>query len=307
MSASAERVLVLTGMTGKSGLAFARLISENRAVIDGMFPGGIRVAVRASSDTSELDRLLPDAEKRVGNLYDTSFDASLTEGADTVFHVAGIRRAAQMAGACAANSVRRLVLVHTTGIFSGYRSASEEYVKIEDKVRAVCGDAGIMLTMIRPTMIYGTSDDKNISEFVRMVKKLPVVPLINGGRSLVQPVHYTDLAGAYYLTLTHEAGSAGHEYNISGGSVMTVREMLEIIGNALGKKRVLFINVPRGLAFAGAKALYRLTKGKKDLREKVMRLCEDRAFPYDDAARDLGYSPARFEDMIADEIRVCSE
>ena len=45
--------------------------------------------------------------------------------------------------------------------------------------------------------------------------------------------------------------------------------------------------------------LYLFTFGKKDLREKVQRMVEPRAYPHDDATRDFGYTPVDFETGVA--------
>ena len=75
------------------------------------------------------------------------------------------------------------------------------------------------------------------------------------------------------------------------------------IGSQLGKKRVRFFSVPFGLAYAGALGLYGLSFGRKDLREKVQRLCEPRAYSHEAAARDFGYAPVEFAEGVRNEIR----
>jgi uncharacterized protein YbjT (DUF2867 family) len=40
-------------------------------------------------------------------------------------------------------------------------------------------------TIVRPTMIYGAPDDRNLARLLRLLKKTPVIPLPGGGRRLV--------------------------------------------------------------------------------------------------------------------------
>ena len=42
-------------------------------------------------------------------------------------------------------------------------------------------------------MIYGSLDDQNMSVFIKMVDKLKIFPVINGGKYSLQPVHQEDL------------------------------------------------------------------------------------------------------------------
>ena len=62
-----SKILVLTGATGKkSGGALTGNIGKNLNKVRAMFPDGIRAIVRETSDTTELDRLIPDVQKYSG-------------------------------------------------------------------------------------------------------------------------------------------------------------------------------------------------------------------------------------------------
>lgn len=59
-----SKILVLTGATGKkSGGALTENIGMNLDKVLAMFPDGIRAIVRETSDTTELDRLIPNVQK----------------------------------------------------------------------------------------------------------------------------------------------------------------------------------------------------------------------------------------------------
>lgn len=299
--------LVITGVTGpKSGGAFAALLAEDPAWLKSAFPGGVAALCRQSSGTERLEALLPGIGILRGSLTDPAFLERSLRGADTLVHVAGIRFSRQLTDAAIQTGVRRLILVHTTGIYSKYKAAGEEYRRIDAYVEARCREAGIRLTILRPTMIYGSLRDRNIAKFISLVDRLPLTPVISGGRFELQPVHYADLARAYYDVLRNEEATAGKNYDLSGGEVILLRDMLEYIGRLLGKK-VRFVSVPKWLACAGAGLLRIVTLGKKDLREKVRRLCEPRAYPHEAASRDFGYSPRSFRQGVKDEVRAYTE
>ena len=57
------------------------------------------------------------------------------------------------------------------------------------------------------------------------------------------------------------------------------------------------------LNYAGALKIYGLTLGRKDLREKVQRLCEPRVYSHEAASRDFGYAPVEFPVGVRSEIR----
>lgn len=297
-----KQILALTGATGrKSGGEFARLVSENIETIQVMFPDGIRALVRPTADTATLQSLIPSIEICRGDCSDVELLKESLKDVDTLVHIAGIHFSREVVDAAAHCGVRRLIMIHTTGIYSCYKAAGEGYRQIDDYVYAICRENNILLTICRPTMIYGNIHDGNIITFIRMVDRLPLMPVVNGARYALQPVHYSDLALAYLAILLNETTTANKDYILSGHSPIMLRDMLSLIGEKLGT-RVRFINCPFPIAYAGAWMVYCLTFGRKDYREKVQRLCEPRTYPHDDARRDFSYSPTPFETGITPEI-----
>lgn len=297
------KILVLTGSTGKkSGGILTKNIGENLERIQEMFSDGIRAVVRATSNTENLDRIIPNIQKCIGELTDITFLKKSFKDADTIVHVAGIHWSKEVVEAAAYCKVRRLVLVHTTGIYSKYKAAGEEYRRIDDYVYKTCKENNILLTILRPTMIYGNVQDNNVVTFIKMVDKLPLMPVVNGARYELQPVHYKDLGDAYFTVLMNEKATANKDFVLSGGEPILLRDMLIEIGKNLGKK-VKFISCPYWIAYSGACVLYAVTLTKKDYREKVQRLCEPRVYSHDAAAKAFGYSPRSFKVGIVDEVK----
>ena len=270
--------------------------------ISNVFRGGVSVICRKTSQTDTVEHLLPDAQICRGGFDDPAFLAETLTGADTLLHVAGIQQSRKLVDAAVRSDVRRLILVHTTGIYSKYKEAGEEYRRIDAYIEEQCKKHGIMLTILRPTMIYGNIYDRNVVKFIRMVDKLPVMPVVNDARYALQPVHYGDLGKAYFDVLMNESATANKNYDLSGGEVIDLRDMLSIIGHNLGKN-VRFASCPYPVAYAGAWCLYGMTLGNVDYREKVQRLCEPRAYSHEAASRDFGYASRTFRDGIVDEVK----
>lgn len=297
-----SKVLAITGATGKkSGGYCAKVLCDHANEVNAMFDGGIRAIVRATSNTTALDKAPIHFEKCVGSVDDVTFLKQAFVGVDTVLHIAGIHWSREVVEAAAHCHVRRLIMVHTTGIYSKYKQAGEEYRQIDAFVRKTCQESEIVLTVLRPTMIYGNSSDMNIIKFIKMVDKFPLMPVVNGARYELQPVNYKDLGVAYYQVLMSEATTAGRDFNLSGGEPIELRRMLTVIGTTLGKN-VKFLSVPFFIAYAGAWLVYILTCGKKDFREKVQRLCEPRIFSHKEAEECFGYNPMPFEQGVVTEI-----
>lgn len=295
-------ILAITGITGKSGRAFAYELEKMSDVIRNMFPGGIRLLLHSQREKDDQILSSFDVERMYGDLEDDQFLAEALLGVDTIVHIAGIHWSRQLVTAAAGNFVRRMIVVHTTGIYSKYKEAGEEYRNIDDYVYMMCKSKNIILTILRPTMIYGTISDKNVARFIRMVDKFPVMPVVNNAMYELQPVHFADLGKAYYDVLVNEKITGGHDYILSGGEEIMLRDMLIEMGAYLSK-RMRFVSVPFWLAYGGAWLVYLVSIGKTDYREKVQRLCEPRVYPHEEATRDFGYSPRTFRSAIGDEVR----
>jgi len=289
-------MLLVTGITGHSGRYFLQELINNK------YEGSIRCVVRNGSDTSLIDKSGLSIEKVTGDLTDQDFVDSALDGADTVLHIATIFHSLAVIKAAVTNNVKQAILVHTTGIYSRYKSASAEYQNIESAIANVLkGHSSPMgLIYLRPTMIYGNVNDGNMVIFVRMIDRLRLFPVIEHGRSLLQPVNGRDLGKAYYQALCKSEIRNG-DYILSGDKPRTMLEVFKLIANNLGKKTV-FVSVPLGLGEFMARCLKLFTLGKVDYIERVQRMGEDRSFPHDAATKDFGYNPMPFEEGIGMEV-----
>jgi nucleoside-diphosphate-sugar epimerase len=94
------------------------------------------------------------------------------------------------------------------------------------------------------------------------------------------------------LSLKH--GRAGEAYHITGATPVTFRQLAESIAVAMAVD-VPRLNIPRWLASTGAFSLEVLSKitGKSPAlsRAGVAFFCENRAFSWAKAHRELGYIP----------------
>lgn len=292
--------IIVTGVTGKSGLYFYQELCRNAAALsDCHFYFIVRDEAKAKKLLcSDLNQTLLE-----GSLTDKAFVSSIFKmgGVKILLHIAGIDKSLDLVGAAVKAGVSRLILVHTTGIYSKYKAAGEGYRQIEKKIDALVDGRDIQLTYLRPTMIYGTVNDKNVVVFMRMVDKLRIFPVVNGARYELQPVWCGDLGKAYFQVLMNPRRAAKHSYNLSGGRPIMLLDMFKVMAGYLGVKNT-FVSVPFPVAYGLAWALYLATFGRVDYREKVQRLVEPRTFDYQDAANDFGYAPKTFEEGVKAEV-----
>lgn len=289
-------MLLVTGITGHSGGYFLKELIENK------YEGPIRCIVLKDSDTKMLEDSGLNIEIIEGDLENQEILDKVMIGVDTVLHIAAISYSVNVIKAAVKNNVRRAIFVHTTGIYSKYKSASEEYKNIESAVRDIIksNESPIGLIILRPTMIYGNINDRNMIIFIKMVDKLRLFPIIDQGRNLLQPVNGRDLGRAYYQVLNNKSIMNG-DYILSGENPITMIDMFKVISDALDKK-TMFFSVPLAFGVFLARSLKLLTIGKVDFIERVQRMGENRSFPHDKAAEDFGYRPMPFAEGIRIEV-----
>jgi len=297
-----EMTAVLTGVTGKSGrYAIERLIERKDELDECRF----RAIVRSKEKAAFIEESGLNIELYVGSIDDEALLLNAMSGADTLLHIVGIHTSPRVVDIAIRSGIRRIIVVHTTGVYSKYKSASAEYQSIDEDVANMCKKTGVALTILRPTMIYGGLDDENVVKFITMMDRLPIMPVVSGARFALQPVHRRDLGRAYADALLSDK-TAGKDYVLSGKDPIDLRDMLQAIADGLGK-RAKFVSFPYWFAISGAWIVYLLSVTKVDYREKVQRLVEPRAYPHEEATKDFGYDPLSFEDGVKGEVEAYLE
>jgi uncharacterized protein YbjT (DUF2867 family) len=280
--------VAVTGATGFTG----------RRVVQALLGRGHEVAalVRPPSARSTLPRGLVTLE---GDIGDPVALERLLGSSDALVHVASLAfgLGERVVEALQATRPQRAVFFSSTAVFTALPAASKSVrLAAEEQVRQLPG----AWTLLRPTMIYGDSGDRNLSRLIRFLARCPVLPLPGGGRALVQPVHVDDLGRAAADALTCRAAEY-RAYNLPGGEAAPLRDLAQYVGSLLGR-RVLIVPLPIRAAAAAAALWRTLGLPPRLSREQVLRLAEHKAFAFDDARRDFGYAPRGFRDGLASEV-----
>jgi NADH dehydrogenase len=100
-------------------------------------------------------------------------------------------------------------------------------------------------TILRPSVIFGP-EDQFTNRFAALAMMSPVLPLIGGGLTKMQPVYVGDVATAVADAVDGKT-SAGATYELGGPEVLTMREIMEIILAVTERKRML-VSLPFGMA-----------------------------------------------------------
>jgi nucleoside-diphosphate-sugar epimerase len=122
------------------------------------------------------------------------------------------------------------------------------------------------------------------------------------GRSLLQPVHVDDLADAVVAAWA-SAAATGRAYEISGAEPLSFDAAIDAAAQACGR-RVRKVHLPLGPVAWILRMIEKAGITPRIKSEQILRLAEDKAFPHDAAARDLGFGPRAFATGTAEEARL---
>ena len=112
---------------------------------------------------------------------------------------------------------------------------------------------GFRTVAIRPRAVVGPNDSVLLPRILRAAKR-GRFPLPGGGRALIEPTDVRDAAAAFIAADRHLAEAGGQAINISGGDPRSVRELLGLLFDRIGRTP-RFVAVPTGLAMAAASAM----------------------------------------------------
>src|ERR671916_624452 len=278
---------LVTGGTGLLGNALVKLLLVEGHEVRCLVREGSPRAWRLDAQRIELVR------GDTGNAHDLWEALS---GIDALLHVAGMEYMPQVLEAARETGVGRIVVVGSTSVHSAYPHRSGTRPRME----ALARESGLDYTIVRPSMIYGSELDKNMHRLLRSLDRSPVFPVFGSGENLWQPVYHEDCARGVYEALARPV-AVRQSYDLPGAEPLTYLELVRTAAYSLGRKpRIVRLPLePVRLALAVAERL-RLPLPIRS--EQVLRLREDKAYPYDKAVEDLGYAPRPFREGISLEV-----
>ncbi len=210
----------------------------------------IRVALRRPHLSPEL-RVMGDVgqiELYQANVrYQHSIEEAL-DGADAVVNLIGalyetgpqsfaalqVDAPRMIAEAAAARGIARMVQVSAIGADASSPSA---YARTKAAGEAAVRMAIPTATIFRPSIVFG-EEDQFFNRFAAMAGLSPVLPLIGGGTSRMQPIYAGDIGAAIRVALSWPE-AMGKTYELGGPAAYTFKELMQIMLREIGRKRVL--------------------------------------------------------------------
>jgi nucleoside-diphosphate-sugar epimerase len=306
--------ILVTGATGFTGGKLAeRLVDGGHSVV---------ALVRASSNTEKLSGI--GVECRAVDIRKPDDVDGIFESFDKVFHIAAAYRSEHadqdefravnvdgtrhLLDAALRHNVGRFIHCSTVGVqgeiedppaAENYRLKPGDHYQ-QSKLELKYFDEGLPGSVVRPVGIYGPGDTRFLKLF-RPIQNGSFV-MIGKGDVLYHMTYIDDLIDGFLLAGDHEA-ALGEVFTIGGPRYTTIRELVDIIAQVLGKNppRLSVPFMPVYWASVVCDKLCRAINVNPPLYPRRVEFFElDRAFSTEKAQRLIGYQPrATLEDGLS--------
>lgn len=109
----------------------------------------------------------------------------------------------------------------------GERELAQRLADAEASLFEAGRDGGAAITVLRPTLLYGTGRDRSLTPLVALARRWRFLPLPATAKGLRQPVHVEDVAAAILACLDAPAAlTARRAFDLPGGEVLAFDAMV---------------------------------------------------------------------------------
>ena len=291
--------VLMTGATGFVGSALREFIRKEGHQV--------RLLVRKESAAEVQKTLPPDAYEIVyGDVFETNTCLRACDGCDAVVHLVGIVRefpsmgitfdeVHRVATANIVDAARRIGaerFIHMSAL-GAREDAVSEYHRSKRAAERVVEESGLRWTIFRPSWIFAPGD--GLSTRIKDIARKPVVPLIAGGRALIQPVALDDVCTCMGRALRMPE-TQGKTYELGGPDRVSYREIFELASSHAGRKRKT-VSVPAGMIRPVVGVLQRFRSFPLTV-DQLRMLLEDNVCDIDPFVKTFGVVPASFRQAI---------
>jgi uncharacterized protein YbjT (DUF2867 family) len=291
----ANRIVLVTGSSGYIGRRLVARLAERGSPV--------RVLVHRSRHD------LPDGVEAVdGDIADAASLARACEGVDAVINLASITAdrkpppggydrvnaegPAALATAARTAGVRRLV--HLAGIDTTVGPPGPYLAGRRRGDAAVLASGIESVAILRPSIMFGGRDSAFVRALARLVKLAPAVPVPGDGTVRIQMVWVEDVVRCI-MQLADDMRPG--QFPIGGPDQPTYDDVLDIIGEGLGKRHVRKLHLPVSVFSVQARVLSLLPS--PPLTPAALELfADDNVTTTDAIEQQFGFRPRGFAEHV---------
>jgi len=291
-------MVLITGSTGFVGRHVARELCSR-----GM---KVRCLTRISSDLRALNGL--EVEIYRGDVNDEASLETALKDVESVVHLVAIIRETKLATFEQVNflgtrnlvkvarktRIKRLLYMSNLGA-SPDRRFPLFYSKWrgEEEVR----NSGIDFTIFRPSVMFGRGDGF-VTVLARIIKRLPLVPVIGSGRTKFQLISVEDVATCVARSLK-DSSTVNRVIPLGGPEHLAYEEIIDLIIQTLRLRR-LKMHIPIPIMRAIISAMEKLLPQPPVTSAQLAMMVKDNITDLDIVERVFGFKPVSLRQGIED-------
>lgn len=202
-------------------------------------------------------------------------------------HVNQTRRLVKL---CKDNQVKKVIMVTALGSSS---SAASNYHATKFQAEELLRTSGLNFVILRPSLIFGRQvgerDSKLVARLIQAIESKPIVPLINGGVNLIQPIFIGDLVDALIAAINRD-DLINQTYELGGANVISMKQFVDMLMETLSVKKPI-VNLPTPLATLLATCMEATSRVPLISRDQVRIAKNNNVCSTNDLSMKLGIEP----------------
>lgn len=248
----------------------------------------------ALGDTTRPGTLEP-AMQGIETLVHSAFiTADIKEGRGVSYQGVNVEGTRNVVEAAQRAGVKKIVLVSGLGTRPDKPGS---YMQGRYQAEQLVKESGLAWSILQPSIQFGehAAFFKGLADLIRTA---PVVPIIGTSQRKFQPIWVEDVAQCLIQQIREEKRN-GKTYVVGGPEQFTYAEILDLLANALGKKR-LKAPMPMPLAYVGA-AVMQTALPKPPVTTAALTLFTfEQTTDLNAVERDFGFQPLSWRAYLAE-------
>lgn len=236
---TATDMILVTGANGFVGRHLVRRLAAAGQDVRAMVRDRAAYTSAPGVDVVEADITKPDSLRAAVAgvevvVHCAAITGNIKEPYRNAYDIVNRGGSENLVAAARAGGVQRIVAVSGLGTRPAPRGT---YMATRWGLEEGVRNSGIQWAILRPSVQFGGGAEF-VAALARLIRKSPIVPLLGGGRLRFQPIWVEDVVTCIERSITDDA-FLGKELTIGGSEQLTFKEVLQAIGTAVGKKRLL--------------------------------------------------------------------
>jgi len=198
--------------------------------------------------------------------------------------------------------IKKFIYISSANVLNSF---SDAYSKSKKQAEAEVQKTKISYIILRPSLIYGPGDSKNIGLLIKKIKKYHICIMIGNGKFLIQPVYINDVVSAVEAALVSKKN---RKIYVLAGPPITYIDLLKVICKNF-KVMCIKIKIPKFIAKTFVR-LFNTFGVFSSLSQKIDNWFKqnlDENYNTKESEKDLKIKFIGFEDGIKQMIKQMSE